>query len=812
MTRQRVPRPNEGPGLRPAARPVDTYTRPFREAAPAAPVQNTGMAQIAQALSNFEPALRQFTADRRVEHEEDMRSQAEQRINGLSFEEAQRLRESGELAAIDDPYYLDALNQFYGQRLAQHRYNDLAQRLEGVSTSGDPSNPNHFDRIGGDFDAWFQENIRVDQETLQGSSANGAYLESMATVRDRLTGRYSEMRAEEAQERSADVAAQTFMGYSQEGLKEGSTVPEIGDRIRQSYSELRDRFGMTNQQIDDVLVTVAASLAEQGQYELVQELLMSERDGIPAIGAKASMMPTVSRIMEVARDRQLENLKSGQLPALVHFGDAAQQGLLDETQLQAYRTSFPGVVSDSQAQSWIEQSRAASRRAEAKLAEMEVERQQMIASQESEAALTEHLMSAADAGHLQFLDTSFTLKENGEEQEWSADQQRDRWANSYVEEFSPAIAQQRGETPQETFLRELEVFSINGVEHPTWGNIIQAGPAAASLATVTGDEIPPTLQAGFEMYMQLHTANPRYLDSIMSDSTAVQFYEAARIGRTYIGLDDQQAILAATQVTRDLDGDQTPSQKARYQLLAQELEAVQNSGENWFGFGDTVQNMGAVGRDLERVARMHVAMGLAPKKALELARDQIIDTHSVVHGYMINTSGVRIQTIPQTLQSIGFEPTGFETIAEGYIEDYATTLDGVDKDDLTLMPLSNTDGAFMVVGRENWSSVFAAMAEGRLPTVSLDQLVKWERNRQRDVRRELTGEIIQGQENTILGEISQEELAEAERFLADPKAMERLQSGRMISEYSPIQYGYQVDLSTIQAVMEHRNIRMDDNP
>lgn len=86
------------PGVRPTARPVDTYSRPQ------APEQGNAFRQLAEALGAVNPTIQNFLNEETARQQKDAEDRAMRRIGGMSFAEARSAVDNG-MPEMDNPWF-----------------------------------------------------------------------------------------------------------------------------------------------------------------------------------------------------------------------------------------------------------------------------------------------------------------------------------------------------------------------------------------------------------------------------------------------------------------------------------------------------------------------------------------------------------------------------------------------------------------------------------------------------------------------------------------------------------------------------------
>jgi hypothetical protein len=643
-------------GLAPAASPVDTYTAPQRAADPVAPSNTNGWLELADVLKGLEPALASYGNYKHEQHVDAMSREAQERMFGLTLEEAEKLRASGELALRDDPYYTDALNQFYGQKRAAWRTQDIQSRLRGISTAGEGQPSNAFDPVTGDIDQFLADAQREDMEVLQGGTAQQAFSEMMTGQYENLRSQGMAARDEAAIAQSMDVGTEAYLSSLDEAAARNLSAAETVELMRSNKATLKERFGLSNSQIDEIEIEVAGKLAEQGDYAAVYQLLMAPRGDVPAIGRKSGELQRVSKIIETAQKKFLENSREDNLDALVTFDHQAATGTLDRDLLKVFRKRYPGVITTAKAEQWLTQNELNITRRKEELAKAQAKMAAAKAAQDHNAQLATSVDEMFDNGLGQFIPPTQEMTETGKPKDLSVQAAQKAAVERFIYDRSPRIAKTRGETPEQTFNREAEWFSLNGMVNPQWKNVINAGGLMATRAAFGTDSLPKNVQEGYRLYRQLRAANPALLQAHVSGEQTRLFYDTARIAETYMGMDATEALSFGSDAVQKAMQPNAPDLQPRYNDFK---KAVKRSELH-----PDVVNQGDVSAGIIEIGGAYIAAGLPVEVALEEAQARYDETHEVINGWSVYVADPAARVMPQRLAALGAEPLTFPQVVE----------------------------------------------------------------------------------------------------------------------------------------------------
>lgn len=693
--------PNTAP-LRPTAAPTDTFVQPR-----AAPRSNTFL-QIAEALGTINPAVNNYLAGELDRRREESAVAAESAIAGMTLEEAKQAREEGTLDQWDDPFFRSAFNYRYGERVGIFRANE---RLNAYQ--------NNFDRDRGDIEAFVTENVEEDLEGGDEHYQRG-YLSRLGPFADRLRLQNAEHRSERMNQETRAGVFETFLQTAMDNLQMGAEPAQIAQAIRAQYEGNADLLDVPRREQDEVLVDVAARLAEDGHASLVDELLFDDRGGVGAIGNTRNHAGRAADISARAHRIARENNRERTQGTRLDFFDQARAGALNRLELDAFFQNNPGALREAEYRSLVARNeRVVAELRDERQRELEQEVLDQAYDQSRERVLMQNL-AAAEQGMASMIRPREVFNRSGDLTTLSVEQQEDQLVQSYLQR-SQLAAQRSGETPEQTFNREVDWFSRNGLRNPQWRQVLMRGYQSATPATMTSENIPPAMEQGLELFRQLHAKNPSLLRNHVTNNDAYMFYDAVQVGMEFTGLDQQTAIAQAFRALREPENMDSVLMRRRYEDIR---EAVSSLDSSYFDGWGEVENVNDIGPQMERIARYYsLVAGMDSETSLQRAADLIKTTHSYINGRAVYTADQRIGNREQFVDSV-----------ERFLERFAEQNEdlGYDPSELTIRPQGNEFGSWVIA-----NSVTGDRVEGwRQNIITLDRLDQFRREeRQRELQR-----------------------------------------------------------------------------
>jgi hypothetical protein len=665
--------------LRPTASNIDTYARPQQ------PTQDDTLLQLAQGLAQINPALRTAAAGLSVDQQQQAEVDAKLKIGGMTHEEAAEAVKNGTLSEFSNPWFRAAFNKQYGLRFGATDGSDLYEQWKAQS-----------DKSGLNIDDFVAKRIKERADSLTDKHVKAGYLASMQPWVTAMHEGQAKWAADETVKQTNDGVASTFLNIARSGIAKGDSPKTIADNIRSQYAGQAQLLKVSMRDQDKILLGVANSLAADGNYDVVKQLLSDDRGGVGAIADKAELAPHAIEVMNLAKRKSIEKDRDGTFQTRLGFHEDADMGRLDEKKLELFRQVNPGVVTDEQAMSLVQHSR----RQRDALLKAALHDQQKI---DQEAAylqyrdgITQNDLRVGYAGNLSLLSSLKISNREGREEILSADERRRAAVEMFLKR-SEQVAIQTGETPEQRFAREAKFFSDNGVANPQWKDLLAAGPTMANAESINRGQVPEPLAKAADLYARLYAANPRLLSMHLGgDNAHYDFYEAIRLGKMYQGLNDGQAFAQALAATNDPTHFQGQLTKQRWDALDSKLRSL-GSVLPW---KDDVENGGMVGTELERLARFYSAVGgLTADRAIEEAQKRIAATYTNVNGWLVYTGNI------STPPGATFAKMVDDHLSR-WVEQFGNA-EGVEKRDLTLRPTDANGTTVWTIVHKDGMPVFA---------------------------------------------------------------------------------------------------------
>lgn len=676
--RVEVPQSNIRPQrLSPTANPVNRYARP------AIPDGNNNWKRLAESLSTFNPKIREMLDQQAEEEKLEAENLANRRLGGMSFEEANEAVKAGTIPEMSNPWFKAAFMKQYGERLGHQRASEIAAYYE-----------TEFDRENGNLDQYIAERMKEDLDEYGSDKFfSSSYLGVMNRFNVSAQGKHQEHLTEQTKNETFQGAYETFLGTARQLMDEKATPQEIVDALKNKYQGNNDLLKIPYHEQDKELLRVAQTLAEEGNLDLVREILNSEQfnaDGSPrsSLATNREFSTDAARILQKAERVTFDNNEKNTFDKRMSFFDQSFTGDMSEEELTAFHKETPGAFTDGQYQTLVARNRSVKAAAEEAARKQADELLMEEAVNRSVQTMEMNDMAAAEAGLAAFIEDGEVLTKSGETKTVSADERKKTLVKNIEENLRAKV--DKGElTPEQAFEAEVRLFSNNGLENPQWKSVLTAGGMSATTFNLSSDELPPALKDGAELYLQLHAKNPALLEKHVTDRTTSEFYEAFRTAKQVGRMTDDQAFQQATNIIRDPAKYEGPHMRQRWDDITRAVNSLASNGfMQTFADGNTPsENAGYVGNEISRNALFYAKIGLGTKEAIEQAKERFQNTHTQINGWWVNTADKET-------------PPDFKGLVEKQLQDYVDENgkeEGVELSDLTIVPATNGSGGWQIV-------------------------------------------------------------------------------------------------------------------
>lgn len=310
------------------------------------------------------------------------------------------------------------------------------------------------------------------------------------------------------------------------------------------------------------------------------------------------------------------------------------------------------------------------------------------AADDAEAQFGQELDAAWQRGETRFIPTVTLPNAQGNATELTPDKIEQQAVQRALDR-SRQVAADRAETPEQTEDRELAEFTGNGVKHPEWFRVMDAGASAATVPNISLDNPPDVLKEGYAKYKTLYGKAPVYLETNLN-SKAADFYETVRVGEE-MGWDQRTAMSVAMQANAPGTDKDEATQRVQFQKLDAAVSNFVSSKKTGglFGtglFGTSPLNEGTARTELNRYARLYAKMGLGEDEAISRASERLGKNYFNFNGTLIK----RDSRMPPNFEALT------QTALSAFVSANKDKLDGDDEGDLSIRPDGTSTGSWIV--------------------------------------------------------------------------------------------------------------------
>lgn len=686
-TRAQVAPNRPAPDLSPKASPVSIYSRPEDNTQAA----GSDLRQLAAALGQINPALNNFAGTYMDEDKSKQEAAAAGKIGGMTFDEAQKAVQDGNMSEMQSPWFKAAFMKQFGQRVALRKSQELTDQYS-----------NGFNKDSGDVERLTAD---VAKPVLDQYGNDKHFVSGFTSV---FTPQANKIRNDQAGYKSDRVSTEVRQGVYEigtaiigQGIGAGKSADEIVGNLRSTYAGNKQLLNVPYAEQDAEVFRIAATLTKgistsanpQLQKEVVERLLNDERvapDGFK-LGTLANNRQYADKAVTLldAADKEIrQHNRQTAFDSHMSWDEKAQQGLIDQ---KAYETlidehqSTKGRFTDEQVISLKHRSDAVleARRKEVSALE-EKQRARQLAEGQRNGIIGEAAVLSG-GGNLWSVKDQQVTDEHGNTKTMSAKDIREEVVSNYLRR-SPAVARDRREAPEQTFDREANWFGMNGEENPQWTDLLKRGYVQGSAANLSGNKLPAGFDQATSLYEQLYAKNPQLLKKHLDDDS-MNFYEAVRFGTQVAGFDKRTAAINAMEVNKDPTKYESPYWKQKFD----DISSAVKSTVPGIVMNGTPDNAGEIGPQIEQAAKYFSKLGASPTVAVEEAKKRVQANYVNVNNYLVRTGDRAI-------------PASFPDMAQKYIADYAEKYgekEGVTASDLTVQPIGNGAGQWRIVVKKS---------------------------------------------------------------------------------------------------------------
>lgn len=654
--------------------------RPLSSRTNVATVNISKGAQLASALSSVLPSLNGFVEEAKQVYQEDEANRAYDTIQGMTYEQAENAVKTGEMLKTESPWYQAAFEKQFGLTYAAKRKRQIIDEYN-----------NGFDKHNGDVDSFLTNYAAEDRDKFGGSKF------IMSGLRQGMDGVLRQVRDDNAQFRSQWTQEKAVENFGVIARTAADTAVDMGsnpmETIGSMYGEHRRSLGLSYEQMDTQVFSLAQQYAAEGNVDMVEQILNYDRVGddgtkVGSFSKRPKYALDSKRLIETARANRGEANRKANTEAVVGLQERGAAGQLDDAdrvQLQTMRDDEQ--LSQAQHESILRQDNDARVRATGDA---------YVATQTT--AIRGEVLSTVMQGRgYTIQDVDVVNPATGKTTTLSADDMIEEAVNDAMN-----VMASKNATPQQ-MAAQLASYGVDA-NYSVWENAMSNGYQALSesLATVGKDgtaKLPEPAIAGYNTWRSL-SDQPRLRDRHVTNADAGNIYRDAD-ALVRLRVPEEDALLRSASIDR-----KSRSGKAAALPREQIDKIIQASTASDGWFGGSPANVSSVSGWIEDSVRVQVELGVAPKQAVKNGIQAYKDSHTIINGAAINTRSA-------------FIPPNFEESSAVMLESFAEQT-GEDADDLTLLPAHDGSNYWVVVSKSNVA--LPIVVEGRSNRFHISQI------------------------------------------------------------------------------------------
>lgn len=671
------------PGLRPTARPVDTYIQPQ------APSRGNELLQLAEALGAVNPTIQNFLAEESARQRKDAEDRAMKRIGGMSYQEARAAVDAG-MPEMANPWFKAAFMKVMGERTAHNRMNELSAQYA--------TDPNRHEI---DFSSYVRNASAEDIAAYDDPHFNSGYLPLIGNFEATGAAKHVEVQSARTMDEAKANVFGVFLGTAQQLTAEGKAPDEIAADLFARYAGQEEFLRLSRTEQDGLMMDVIDTLANDGEWDLVKALLNHERtDEFGNTGTLATSPQysvKTAAIIERAQTVNGEKVLAANIGSLTDLNTQASLGHVDPAVLKDF-LDRTGVDMSPQAQiELLTRSERARIAAQESIAEADQKAATRLHAEQATALVHTTNLSKVQSGEAVFLQDIEVPKPDGTgTTTLTVKQQQDQLGNDLA-----AYVKQQGEAsgadPEAILDLEVKLFATAGVTNPRWaqtlaGGVSQATPANLKQFLESGEAVlPPALDAGIELYEQLYTKSPLLLNRYFASSDDRRFFDLVMQGKK-LGMDSYQSVRQANQALMNGPTNHPLSGMTSEQARSA-LADIRTGGIFGVGSSEPANAQWALQQINNNMDYMAAVGGQVGDAARNAAVEQFKNTHVNINGYYVNVGGEAIGDPERFAQSVDL------VLSEIMTRPHYLNGQQLSAEDITIRPTGNGSGEWEVVSK-----------------------------------------------------------------------------------------------------------------
>lgn len=606
--------------------------RPAYVAAPALSEDGSNLSQLANSLKGLNPAIQGLvnanaTAKLKATDKERERQEAlaKRKLGGMTIDDIETQISQGTMAEYESPFFKAAADKIRGIRQAKANSADLNERI----AQGD-INPLTDDL----------ENILAETAAghLENSSENyvAGYTATLNKERDKFINAQTAERVTAIETERAEGAHTILRDVIMEGTPEEAVA-----NLQTAKGEIKSSLKLSFGDQDELVLNIAAEVAETGDFKRVEAILKTARKGgngedLGSLSSKKGYGVKAEGLIQKAKNIANDTKAEKDYGILMDYDDRIAQGGITHKEI---RDDERLTGADKRSLSNKLRAKDESRLREAKAEALEIQKRQATRKIEM------YALDAANSG-VAFMAEDIEIPVGDTSVKMSAKEIREIGVNSAVDQAVRALGPNPAPGAAD---REIEkIVMKNATPYKPWTNLMSSVAAVAAHGSPDGD-FAPTVKTAFDLYRNIDRTTA---EQHIKDDASRDFLRAAYVAQTRMGMSSDEALAFASAARESrIEGQAGIATKA----ILKSVNKLDMNGIFPGGKGNE-QYAGFARRDITEIAvGLASSTGVSPEIALEEATSIYQSTHALVKGNSVKMPA-------------GYDRKTFTKVAEDFIE------------------------------------------------------------------------------------------------------------------------------------------------
>lgn len=605
--------------LRPAQVAGSTYVAPRRQES------GGNLRALADALGKLNSSLVNYQeTTRQIGEDPNSRSNKEYqaRLQQMSLDELRQEAKSG--SALGSRIRTDALETLIADRAVED-YRLWAQEYYNTD----------FDRATGNFAADSEAKLAEMAEWMPEVARGTFYQKVRPFAQSWAETDVKDKTATIKQEINTSIVT-GFRNAIDLGIESGTPADEIAAQVFAMSADNRDFLGLSGQEQNETLLSIAEEYAQRGEVEVARALLTTARTGsdgreVPAISNIAGHATKALGLIERAQGVKDERTRKEGFSVYNSTQEKVHAGEFTEEDAKALDGS--GYYTPTQLAAMVSQSARVRESAAAKAAADAQKRDRRIVSEREEARVVNEARAAMSTmgGTTNIRDVEIPSATGEGTTRITKEQIIDRAIQATEDEFTDTEAKMiaAGVDPEEARRQvnalRLSWYSGNKLPNERWATMLNGVGMMATLENLQDPEAREHVKAQVQLYRDLRAQNPAYLSTLLTDPKAREFLETYDASLELRQMPEDMALTHAASWVAMPD-----AQKAAYRPDPSRIENITVKTLRSLGVDQTGPNYAAVDARVRHLASQNLSEEQIKREITRWTEDTAVEINGVL--------------------------------------------------------------------------------------------------------------------------------------------------------------------------------------